>query len=248
MRPLRSGMRSIGAINICSWACIATARCAPPPAVVTVPTERGSRRRRRARLEEGVSLKKFSRLAVAVCLGLVVPLALAGAASTAAVPSSASTLHKSAKQRRGHGQAPGTGKGRRWKAFKGPYFNDPHLQDRALPDREQGHRHDPAHTQGLDDPDRGLLLRPAAGREGAHRGAPSRSEGADAAQRPPGHQGHEGDPGGDRNQPAGTRASSTSARRVPRASRTSTTTCTRSSTRSPRPASPRTSWPSGRPT
>ena len=81
-----------------------------------------------ARLEEGVLLKRFSTLVVAVCLGLVVPLALAGSASTAAVRSSATTLHKTAQHRRGHGQAPGTGKGRRWKAFKGPYFNDPHLK------------------------------------------------------------------------------------------------------------------------
>ena len=73
-------------------------------------------------------LKRFSTLVVAVCLGLVVPLALAGSASTAAVRSSATTLHKTAQHRRGHGQAPGTGKGRRWKAFKGPYFNDPHLK------------------------------------------------------------------------------------------------------------------------
>ena len=44
------------------------------------------------------------------------------------------------------------------------------------------------------------------------------------------------------------RASSTSARRAAGPSPTSTATCTRSSTRSPRPASPRTSWSSARST
>jgi hypothetical protein len=56
------------------------------------------------------------------------PLVLSGTTSTAAVRSGVASTHRTAKHRRGHGQAPGTGKGRRWKAYNGPYFNDPHLK------------------------------------------------------------------------------------------------------------------------
>ena len=87
---------------------------------------------------------------------------------------------------------------KRWKAPQGPFFNDPRRKEGLVPHRAEGHRHDQAHAPGLDDPDRGLLLRPDAGREGAHRRAPAWRQGADDPQRPPVHQGDASDPQGDR--------------------------------------------------
>ena len=89
---------------------------------------------------------------------------------------------------------------KRWKAPQGPFFNDPRRKEGLVPHRAEGHRHDQAHAPGLDDPDRGLLVRPDAGREGAHRRAPSWREGADDPQRPPVHQGDASDPQGDRSE------------------------------------------------
>ena len=75
-------------------------------------------------------MKRLSTLTVGVCLAAMVPFLLAGAAPAAPLRAgaAATTLHKVAKQRRGQGHQPGTGHGRRWTAYNGPYFNDPHLK------------------------------------------------------------------------------------------------------------------------
>ena len=82
----------------------------------------------------------------------------------------------------------------------GSVLQRPAPEEGLVPDRAQGHRHDQAHPQGVDDPDRGLLVRPDAGRERAHRRAPPGREGADDPQRPPVHEGDAGRPQGDRRQ------------------------------------------------
>jgi phosphatidylserine/phosphatidylglycerophosphate/cardiolipin synthase-like enzyme len=72
-------------------------------------------------------LKTLSMLVAAVCVGLVMPLALVGPTSTAAARSRPASTHRIARARRG-GHAPGTGTGKHWTAYNGPYFNDPHLR------------------------------------------------------------------------------------------------------------------------
>ena len=65
-------------------------------------------------------------LVFAVCLTL--GTSLSGAASISAAQSASGAERQATSHKVGHGRAqkPGTGKGHRWKAYNGPYFNDPH--------------------------------------------------------------------------------------------------------------------------
>ena len=66
-------------------------------------------------------MSRLSTLVIALCL--MVGTAWSGPAPTSAATSKA---ERPATIQHHAAQEPGTGQGRRWKAYNGPYFNDPH--------------------------------------------------------------------------------------------------------------------------
>ncbi len=76
-------------------------------------------------------MKRLSTPVLVTCLGLVASVFLAVPAATATPVRTgrATAVHK-VRQKKRDPQAPGTRKGHRWKAYNGPFFNDPHIRSR----------------------------------------------------------------------------------------------------------------------
>ena len=122
-------------------------------------------------------MERFSTPVVALCLGLIAALCLAGPPAGAAYHAPTAKVAKVAKVKR---------KGGRWKAYQGPFFNDPHITSRHFVIERRI-------IDTIRHARKGSTIRIAVysfdgcRRRGVGGCAPSGRARPDAAQRPPGH-------------------------------------------------------------